>query len=60
MTPVLWPDFGERDLLLAVAEYQSRERRYGDVHSGAETGGPAPVDGAADPGTWKRLLKVRP
>ena len=25
----LWPDFGKRDLLQAVIEYQSRERRFG-------------------------------
>jgi undecaprenyl diphosphate synthase len=29
VTPVLWPDFGERDLYEAVAEYQRRERRFG-------------------------------
>lgn len=28
-TEVLWPDFTERDLLLAVREFQSRERRLG-------------------------------
>ncbi|MBO7667346.1 MAG: di-trans,poly-cis-decaprenylcistransferase [Firmicutes bacterium] len=25
----LWPDFGKRDLLQAVIEYQSRDRRFG-------------------------------
>jgi undecaprenyl diphosphate synthase len=30
-TPVLWPDFTTRDLLLAVADYARRERRYGGV-----------------------------
>ncbi|MDH3974818.1 MAG: isoprenyl transferase [Deltaproteobacteria bacterium] len=25
----LWPDFGEADLLLAIKDYQSRERRFG-------------------------------
>jgi len=25
----LWPDYGKEDLLLAVKDYQSRERRYG-------------------------------
>ncbi|HSW87142.1 MAG TPA: polyprenyl diphosphate synthase [Rhabdochlamydiaceae bacterium] len=29
ITPVLWPDFNERDLLDAVLEYQQRERRLG-------------------------------
>jgi undecaprenyl diphosphate synthase len=26
---VLWPDFGKHELLQAITEYQSRERRYG-------------------------------
>ncbi len=30
-TPVLWPDFTTRDLLLAVADFARRERRYGGV-----------------------------
>lgn len=30
-TDVLWPDFRRQDLFDAVAEYQRRERRYGDV-----------------------------
>ena len=33
-TPVLWPDFSTRDLLLAVADYARRERRYGGVVEG--------------------------
>ena len=28
-TDALWPDFGERDLLLALVDYQGRERRFG-------------------------------
>ncbi|HEY4013366.1 MAG TPA: polyprenyl diphosphate synthase [Polyangiaceae bacterium] len=28
---VLWPDFGERDLLTAIASFQKRERRFGKV-----------------------------
>jgi len=28
-TDVLWPDFGRKDLLEAIASYQKRERRYG-------------------------------
>ena len=28
-TDVLWPDFRERDLLAAVADFQGRERRFG-------------------------------
>ena len=61
-TPVLWPDFGERELLEAVADFQGRERRYGRV------GGEGAADGASDgeggslldPRRWKKLLKVRP
>jgi len=33
-TDVLWPDFNERELDKAIAEYQSRERRYGGVGAG--------------------------
>ncbi len=29
MTPTLWPDFGPRELYLAVADYQQRSRRFG-------------------------------
>ena len=28
----LWPDFGERDLLSALIDYQKRDRRYGAIH----------------------------
>jgi Undecaprenyl pyrophosphate synthase len=28
-TPVLWPDFDRVELARCVAEYQSRERRFG-------------------------------
>jgi undecaprenyl diphosphate synthase len=28
-TDLMWPDFGERDLIDAVREYQNRERRFG-------------------------------
>ena len=31
VTPTLWPDFGPRDLYLAVAEFQRRHRRFGRV-----------------------------
>jgi undecaprenyl diphosphate synthase len=58
--PVLWPDFGTRDLLLAVAEYQNRERRFGALPengTGSDGGGD---DSLLDPNRWKRLLKVRP
>jgi undecaprenyl diphosphate synthase len=29
--PVLWPDFGKRELFRALHEYQSRERRFGGL-----------------------------
>ncbi len=52
-TPVLWPDFGERDLLLAVADYQRRERRFGGTGEQVvdPTGGDAPVP--LDPARWR-------
>lgn len=31
VTPTLWPDFSPRELYLAVADYQRRERRFGGV-----------------------------
>ncbi len=31
LTETLWPDFGERDLLLALADFQRRERRFGQT-----------------------------
>jgi len=34
VTPVLWPDFNRRELLLALIDYQRRERRFGRVKSG--------------------------
>jgi undecaprenyl diphosphate synthase len=30
-TDILWPDFREKDLLEAIAEYQRRERRFGMI-----------------------------
>ncbi|HYK17743.1 MAG TPA: di-trans,poly-cis-decaprenylcistransferase [Bryobacteraceae bacterium] len=34
-TPVMWPDFGTNDLAQAVAEFHSRERRFGAVPKAA-------------------------
>lgn len=34
-TPVMWPDFGPSDLAAAVAEFHSRERRFGALPSAA-------------------------
>jgi undecaprenyl diphosphate synthase len=31
VTPRLWPDFSGRDLLLAILEYQHRDRRFGSL-----------------------------
>jgi undecaprenyl diphosphate synthase len=31
ITPTLWPDFGEAELLKALSEYQKRDRRFGTV-----------------------------
>ena len=31
LTETLWPDFGERDLLLALEDFQRRERRFGQT-----------------------------
>jgi undecaprenyl diphosphate synthase len=31
VTDTLWPDFGERDLLSALIDYQKRDRRYGRI-----------------------------
>ena len=32
-TPTLWPDFRRNDALMALLEFQQRERRFGRVHS---------------------------
>ena len=31
VTPVLWPDFGEKDFSLALEDYAGRDRRFGGV-----------------------------
>jgi undecaprenyl pyrophosphate synthase len=31
ISPVLWPDFGRRELFDAILDYQNRERRFGRV-----------------------------
>ncbi len=40
-TPVLWPDFGARELEAAVDDYRRRERRYG--LTGEQVSRPGPV-----------------
>jgi len=37
VTPVLWPDFDERELVRALLEYQSRERRFGGLGANQPT-----------------------
>lgn len=32
-TDVLWPDFSKEDLVHAIAEYQTRERRFGNLNA---------------------------
>ena len=34
VTPVYWPDFNRRNMIEAILEYQSRERRFGDIKAG--------------------------
>ncbi len=58
-TPVLWPDFGERDLLLAIRDYQDRDRRYGGLKSAGDGDGEDAGLSLLDPKRWKRILKVR-
>ena len=31
ITPTLWPDFSEADLIKAIAEYQKRDRKFGAI-----------------------------
>ncbi len=31
ITPTLWPDFGEQEFLMALAEYRGRNRRFGAI-----------------------------
>lgn len=46
VTDALWPDFRKRDLFLALAEFQRRERRFGGLSPDeAAQGSPALVQG---------------
>jgi undecaprenyl diphosphate synthase len=60
ITPVLWPDFDGRDLLLAVADFQNRERRFGALPAESEETAALPRESLLDPARWKRLLRVNP
>ncbi len=59
ISPVLWPDFRERHLLLAMDEYLCRDRRFGGVHAAAATDDAAAAPSVLDPARWKRLLRNR-
>jgi undecaprenyl diphosphate synthase len=60
ITPVLWPDFGKRELLLAVADFQNRERRFGALPGDRTEPVSDEPASLLDPQRWKKLLKVRP
>jgi len=60
ITPVLWPDFRERDLLLAVVDYQGRQRRFGCLPTVENQDDLADTKSILDPARWRRLLRVRP
>ncbi len=60
ITPVLWPDFDEREMLLAMAEFQNRERRFGALPADAPEKSTKGSGKLLDPARWKRLLKVNP
>jgi len=60
ITPVLWPDFGSRELLLAVADFQNRERRFGGLPEDHRPANDSDRGSLFDPARWKKLLKVRP
>ncbi len=59
ITPVLWPDFSERDLLVSVADYLTRERRFGKLTEPTNSTPKNSGEGIFDSSRWKRLLKVR-
>ena len=42
-TPVMWPDFAEPDLAAAVADFRTRERRFGAVPQAALAAVPVPA-----------------
>lgn len=59
VTPVLWPDFSNRDMLMSIADYQNRERRFGALPGSETSDPPVTGDSILDPKRWKRLLKVK-
>jgi len=59
ITPLLWPDFRERAMLLAVDEYRRRERRFGGLPTTGVVAEPERNPGLLDADRWKRLLGNR-
>jgi undecaprenyl diphosphate synthase len=51
ITDTLWPDFSRTDLLLAISEYQKRDRRYGGLSA-------APPNGTAGRAADDSLLEA--
>jgi undecaprenyl diphosphate synthase len=47
VTETLWPDFGRRDLLSAILNYQKRDRRYGGL-SAQRVASDSPQRGSSD------------
>jgi len=41
VTETLWPDFSRRELLMAILDFQKRDRRYGGLSNGAYNGASA-------------------
>ena len=58
VTETLWPDFTRRDLLLAILEYQKRDRRYGGLSTGPE--GPRHVHDVPKTGNEALIEMLRP
>ncbi len=59
ITPVLWPDFRERQLLLAVDDYGNRERRFGGLPSASPASDRRDDASPWSVERWKKLLRVR-
>jgi undecaprenyl diphosphate synthase len=59
ISPVLWPDFRERQLMLAIDDFLRRERRYGGLPTTGAVAEPQRDPALLDPARWKRLLGYR-
>ncbi|NCQ34897.1 di-trans,poly-cis-decaprenylcistransferase, partial [bacterium] len=59
VTPTLWPDFRERQFLLALADYQGRERRFGALPEAERAAGDGDSASVWDARRWKKLLRVK-